>query len=155
MNKDRIDLMEKFGVCSVVMSYYSWIHKSFLVLSQLNRGSREMLDINYDAFLNSMNGNILWLEVDEHNKEVFLMPSSLFKLSFELNNADVLESFLVWIRNINDKEGYYFNQHFMHNRLWINQIWVDAILAETLYGDIDLIKATEVVKYAKNNIEDS
>ena len=155
MNKDRIDVMEKFGVCSVVMSYYSWIHKSFLVLAQLNRGSREMLDINYDGFLNSMNGNILWLEIDEYNKEAFLLPCSLFKLSFELNNSDVLKSFFVWIRNIKDKEGYYFNQHFMHNRLSINRIWVDAKLTETLFRDIDLIKATEVVNYTRNNIEDS
>ena len=57
MMSTRIDLVEKFGVCTVLMSYYGTTDQSFLLLSQINSKSREMLDMFYEEILNSMINN--------------------------------------------------------------------------------------------------
>ena len=51
MLSSHISLLKRFGKCSIIMTYFGAAHKSFLILTQLSRDAREMLDYNYDAFL--------------------------------------------------------------------------------------------------------
>ena len=52
MLSSRVSLLERFGKCSTIMTYFGATHKSFLILTQLSRDTRETLDYNYEAFLN-------------------------------------------------------------------------------------------------------
>ena len=152
MMTTRIPLLEKFGVCTVVMSYYGLTHRSFLLLSKLSSKSREMLDINYEGFLNSMMGNLFWIELDSSHidKLMIELPWDLFKYNIILSLESVLEVFLKIIENISSKTGHYFNEHFMHSRLWIDHITVGTNLAKKLYLSLDLLKKTEVIECTLN-----
>ena len=54
MLSSHISLLERFGTCSTIMTYFGATHKSFLILTQLSRDTRVMLDYNYEIFLNWM-----------------------------------------------------------------------------------------------------
>ena len=148
----HINLLGKFGTSSVIMPYYGETHKSFLLLSQLDRQSRDMLDGNFDAVLNWMMWNLTCLNIDGYNKEMLLMPWNLFKFSFNLVEESMLNVFIRLIERIKNKEGYYFNANFMHSRLWIDQIKIDTKFVNKLSPIIDLLKIIEVTDYIKQII---
>ena len=64
-----------------------------------------------------------------------------------LNSEIEANTFLQFLQDINDKKGYYFNQHFMHSRLWIESIEVKDKLVAILYPSLELLKTTEVSDY--------
>ena len=41
---NRIELFERFGLCTEVSKYYGYAHRSYLVIAKLSKKSREMLD---------------------------------------------------------------------------------------------------------------
>ena len=147
MMSTRIDLVEKFGVCTVLMSYYGTTDQSFLLLSQINSKSREMLDMFYEEILNSMINNTTCLWLDKNFKKELYLPWNLFKLKIMLDSDIKANIFLQFLQDINDKKGYYFNQHFMHTRLWIESIEVKDNLVAILYPSLELLKTTDVSDY--------
>ena len=147
MMSTRIDLVEKFGVCTVLMSYYGTTDQSFLLLSQINSKSREMLDTFYEEILNSMINNTTCLWLDKNFKKELYLPWNLFKLKIMLDSDIKANIFLQFLQDINDKKGYYFNQHFMYTRLWIESIEVKDNLVAILYPSLELLKTTEVSDY--------
>ena len=148
----RITLLEMFGTSSVIMPYYGTTHQSFLFLSKLNIHSREMLDNNFDGFLNWMMKNLVWIIIDdEYRGDMLFLPCSLFKFTIRLNCDALISKFLKFIENINNKTGYYFNNHFMNSRLWVDIIEVKSEDAEKLYSSLKLLEAIEVIDYIMRN----
>ena len=145
----HINLLGKFGTSSLIMPYYGETHKIFLLLSQLDRQSRDMLDGNFDAFLNWMIRNLTCLNIDAYNEEMLLIPWNLFRFSFNLMEESILNKFIRLIERINNKEGFYFNANFMHSRLWIDQIKIDTKFVNKLSPIMDLLKIIEVTDYTK------
>ena len=142
MMTSRVPLLEKFGVSFIVVSYFGSTHQGFLLLSKLNKRSRAMLDENYEAFLNSMIGN----NVSNKSLEWLNLPWDLFKYNIVLRNNNALNRFIKMISNINDRNGFYFNEHFMHSRLWIEEFILSANLAEKVYPHLELLKSTEAIQ---------
>ena len=85
MEKSGISLLEKFSTTTVIMPYYGPAHSSFLVLSKLNRKSREMLDQFYEEILNWMLKYAICLTIDDRREELLLLPINLFKFLIFLN----------------------------------------------------------------------
>ena len=141
-----INLFEKFGVCTVLLPYYGTVDRSFLLLSQLNWRSRVMIDDYFEEILNWLIWNITLLKIDEEWQEKFLLlPSNLFKFEIILNWEELVNTFLSKIQSINDKKGYYFNEHFMHSRLYIELLRVKDNFVLKLFPHIDLLKTTEII----------
>ena len=148
MLSTNIALFEKFGVRAVIMSYYGTTDQSFLLLSQLNRKLREMFDESYEGILNSMINNTTCLRIDRQDEEWKLsLPWNLFKFRIILNSEEITKTFLLHINNINDRKGYYFNQHYMHSRLCIKFLEINHTYANILYPSIELLKSIEVYDY--------
>ena len=153
MLSTNIALFEKFGVRTVLMSYYGTTDQSFLLLSQLNRKLREMLDESYEGILNSMINNTTCLLIDCQDEEWKLsLPWNLFKFRIILNSKEAINEFILHINNIYDWKGYYFNQHYMHSRLCIDSLEVKHEYVNILYLSIELLKSIEVNDYINKNI---
>ena len=147
----NIALFEKFGVRTVIMSYYGTTDQSFLLLSQLNRKLREMLDESYEGILNSMINNATCLLINREDEEWKLsLPWNLFKFRICLNSEEITKTFLLYINHINDRKGYYFNQHYMHSRLWIDSLEIDQKYVNILYPSLEILKSIEVIDYINN-----
>ena len=153
MLSTNIALFEKFGVRTVLMSYYGTTDQSFLLLSQLNRKLREMLDESYEGILNSMVSNTTCLRINNKDEEWRLsLPWNLFKFKIFLNTKEAISEFILHINNINDRKGYYFNQHYMHSRLWIDSLEINQKYVNILYSSLEILKSIEVIDYINNNI---
>ena len=153
MLSTNIALFEKFGVRAVIMSYYGTTDQSFLLLSQLNRKLREMLDESYEGILNSMINNTTCLRIDYEDEWWKLsLPWNLFKFKIRLDSEEKTNEFMLHINNINDRKGYYFNQHYMHSRLWIDYLEIYQKYVNILYPSLELLKSIEVIDYINNNI---
>ena len=151
MLSTRITLLERFGPWSVIIPYFGTTDRSFLLLSQLSRKSRDMLDCYFEEVLNWMAANTTCLLVyTEGQGRIMLLPSCLFRFEITLDWEGLVNTFLILINNVNNKEGYYFNQHFMHSRLRIDRLKVNDALVKNLYPSLELLKATEVVDYIEN-----
>ena len=153
MEGSRISILEKFGVSSVIMSYYGPSHKSFLLLSRLSRKSRFMLDEFYDAVLNSFLESATVLTITEENSKMMFLPSDLFRFVIYLEGEKMVEVFLKFIDNRQARKGYYFNTHFMHKRLCIWRIYVDPEIVECLLSYVDTFKSIKILSdnYSKSN----
>ena len=153
MLSTNIELFEKFGVRTVLMSYYGTTDQSFLLLSQLNRKLREILDESYEGILNSMINNATCLLINREDEEWKLsLPWNLFKFKIFLNSKEAINEFILHISNINDRKGYYFNQHYMHSRLCIKFLEINHTYTNILYPSIELLKSIEVYDYINKNI---
>ena len=151
MLSTRITLLERFGPWSVIIPYFGTTDRSFLLLSQLSRKSRDMLDCYFEEVLNWMTANTTCLLVySEDQGRIMLLPSCLFRFEITLDWEVLVNTFLILINNVNNKEGYYFNQHFMHSRLRIDSLKVNDALVKNLYPSLELLKTTEVVDYIVN-----
>ena len=146
----RAPLLEKFGIWTVVMSYFGKTHQSFILLSKLNKQSRAMLDKNYEAFLNSMIKNNVCLKFNRRTKSTLYLPWDLFKYSICLFDENALNTFINVIQKIKDKNGYYFSKHFMHSRLCINEFIILSDLIENFYPKIEQLKTFEAIKCTKS-----
>ena len=121
MLSSHVSLLEKCGTCSTIITYFRATHKSFLILTQLSRDTREMHDYNYEAFLNWMIWNNSTLYLQYVKKKITDLPWDLFKYWIYFGCESKVIPFIELIQNINDKNEYYFNEHYMSNRLIINK----------------------------------
>ena len=141
----RIKLMEKLGTCSIIMPYLNHADRSFLLLTRLSRKSRNMLNYNYEGIMNWIMSTAVWLKIEnEDQKELLFLPWDLFKFSINLgNNDELIDTFIKFIMNINDLKGYYFKEHYIHKRLWIDKIIINDSKVSKLYPILELLKATK------------
>ena len=145
-----IPIFKKFGVCLTVMSYFGHTHQSFLLLSYLNRESREKLDENYEAFLNGLMPNLAQNDYKKGQEKNIDLPCDLFKFNLMLNTEADIVSFLRVVDNIHNKKGYYFNQHYMHTRLYSELAWIVVEFVDKLYPHLDSLKDIEIVEFIQS-----
>ena len=113
-----------------------------------------MLDESYEGILNSMINNTTCLRIDCQDEQWKLsLPWNLFKFRIVLTSNEITKEFLLHINNINDRKGYYFNQHYMHSRLWIDSLEIDQKYVNILYPSLELLKSIEVIDYINNIFE--
>ena len=144
MQSSQVRILEKFGVSSVVMLYFGYAHQSFLLLSRLSKGSRAMLDDFYREIVNWLfEWNILISINDQNTKEMFL-PSDLFKFTIDLKNESILREFIEFIRMRHQHKGYYFNAHYMHERLRISKLYILPNLIQELAPDYDILNSIKL-----------
>ena len=144
MLSSRIWLLEKFGTSLVVISYFGPAHKSFLLLSQFNKKSREMMDKKFEGIMNWIVRTSICLKIEVNIKRIFL-PWNLFRFDISINTEQWMKAFLKLIQNINDKNGYFFNEHFLHSRLLIDQLNIKTELIKNLYPAIKLLEEIEII----------
>ena len=142
----RISLLEKFGTCTVIMPYFGHTHRSFLLLSQLNKGSREMLNEFYEGILNWLIETTIWLRLNyDDQKKILFLPWNLFRFDLILNSKVKIESFILLIESIHNKKGYYFNEHFMHSRLCLERLHIESSLLELSDTTFELFQKTKII----------
>ena len=141
MESNRIQLIEKFGICTQVVKYYGYAHHVFLLISRLNKKSREMMDKNYDGIINSLNHHAIIISISEDNKEMMFLPSDLFKFSISLKWEKTTLAFLQLISNIKEKNGYYFNKIFMHEKIWILSVYANIDQLDIIYPYLEDLKS--------------
>ena len=139
MMNPRISLMEKIGFLTIIMPYYESSHISFLLLSKLDSKTMQILNDNYEGLLNSMveyNACLILNGVEN----IFRLPWDLFRYSIVFYSQKDIKDFAILIENINSKIGWYFNKHYMNNRLNIRKFCVQTYLVRALYPNFDLLK---------------
>ena len=143
-----IPILNRFDTISAIMPYYGYSHKSFLLLSSLCTTTRKKLDEFYEAFVYLMRQNLLFVEIKLDLNNLFL-PIDLFGISIsKLIGKTVLESFVKFIKNLNESKGWYFNKHYMHSQIVLkNWIPVDYFWIKELYHNLSILKSIQVVVF--------
>ena len=155
METSQVRILEKFGVSSVIMPFFGYAHQSFLLLSRLNRGSRAMLDDFYREMVNWLfEWNTLVKVTDDNIKTLFL-PSDLFKFWIDLKYEWTMNKFIEFITMKHQHKGHYFNQHYMHERLWISTLFIRPVLIQKLIPFFDVLKSIKVINESDWTISDS
>ena len=145
METSQVRILEKFGVSSFVMPYFGYAHQSFLLLSQLSRGSRAMLDDFYREIVNWL---IEWntlIKVADDNIKTLLLPYDLFKFWIDLNDEETINKFIEFLTMKNQHKGHFFNEHYMHERLWISTLFIRPDLIQKLIPYFDILKWIKVI----------
>ena len=96
MEVSRIIILEKLSLITVVMPYYSYTHRIFLVLSMLSKKSRFILKSNYGAFRKAMLKYTLEKNSKIKDLANLYLPLDLFKfrIGYSISNWDDLIIFL-------------------------------------------------------------
>ena len=124
MEDDKIRILEIFSLVSKIIPYYGWNHRMFLILSQLNKASRNKLDQFYEEFVNISEKFRLEVIVDEHSQHKLKLPADFFRFHLIDKWEENLEIFINFTCMIEKKEGWYFEGHYLHEHLCFNDIWV-------------------------------
>ena len=155
MENSKVSVLENFSLISKIMPYYGHTHKAFLVLSCLSKNTRQKLDEYYNEFWSIMQELWINLFIDHELINRLELPWDLFRFNLTLNN-DVIQNFIEWTINILDGIGYYFNNHFMHTRIKIDDILLSSqLICEILYyyETLDSIKITNDLYFYKDKNE--
>ena len=144
MQSSQFRILEKFGVSSVIMPYFGYTHQSFLLLSRLSKGSRAMLDDFYQEIVNWLFEWNTVIYINDHNTEAMFLPSDLFKFTIDLKNESILQKFIEFIRMKHQHKGYYFNTHYMHERLRISNLYIRPDLIKELAPDFDILNSIKL-----------
>ena len=144
MQSFQVRILEKFGVSSVVMPYFGYAHQSFLLLSRLSKGSRTMLDDFYREIVNWLFKWNTVISIDDQNAKAMFLPSDLFQFTIDLKNESILQEFIEFIRMRHQHKGYYFNAHYMHERLRISKLYILPNLIQELAPDYDILNSIKL-----------
>ena len=89
MERNSILILEKLSLLSIVIPYYDFLHNSFLVVSTLSKGTRQMLIENYTVFRRIMFKYSLTKE-DILIKDLWQLrlPSDLFRFKIARYSLD-------------------------------------------------------------------
>ena len=155
METFQVRILEKFGVSSVVMPYFGYAHQSFLLLSRLSRGSREMLDDFYHEMINWLLEWNTLIDVTDDNIKMLFLPSDLFKFWIDLKDEGTMNKFIEFITMKHQHKGHYFNQHYMHERLWISTLFILPVLIQKLIPYFDILKSVKAINECEWTIADS
>ena len=144
MSWNRILLLERLGTTSMIIPYCGKTHKIFLLLSKLSTKSRKLLNDYYEGIMNALLEFNLEIEASGSNIAWLFLPWDFFKFSIRLNSKNDWSTFLMFIDNIQQKKGHYFNDRYMHERLCIRSVEFNSEAIDVLYPSIDSFKAIKV-----------
>ena len=144
MDATQVRILEKFGVSSVVLPYFGYAHQSFLLLSRLSRRSRAMFDDFYREIVNWLFEWNMWVSTTDHNTKILYLPSDLFKYSIDLNDKNILNEFVEFIKMRHQHIGHYFNEHYMHERLWITNFYIRPEFIQELVSYFDILNSIKL-----------
>ena len=88
--------------------------------------------------------NTTFIRENDTDAMLFL-PSDLFCLYLLLNSKFMVEKFETFIKNISERIGYYFNQHYMHEKLSIHGIHIRSDFIPKMYEYVGLLKSIKTV----------
>ena len=143
MERTNINIFENFAVISVILPYFSYTHRIFLLLSSLWVGSRNKFDEFYDEFRNVMRK--YWMKLDTiKNPNILKFPWDLFKFTISVKSKTDLNNFIEFVINISERKFNYFHKHFIHEKIFVFSTTIDFEFVEQLYPFIEIIKSIEV-----------
>ena len=147
MEKSKIPMLCRFDTISQIMPYYARTHKAFLLLSSLCSASRLKLDEFYDEFINSMTEFWTVIELNSWSRfDYSFLPNDLFRVSISCYSEESIEALIKFCDNLRDLKGWYFNKHYMHSKVKIQDyVVVDIELIQKLHPYIDILKSTQVI----------
>ena len=73
METTRIQLLEKFGICTQVAKYYGYACQAYLLIARLNKRSRDMIYNNYEGMIYSLRLHTPTISISEKNKDMLLL----------------------------------------------------------------------------------
>ena len=144
MDATQVQILEKFGVSSVVLPYLGYAHQSFLLLSRLSGRSRAMLNDFYREIINWLFEWNMCISTADHSSKMLYLPSDLFKFQIDLNYKEILKKFIEFISTRNQHIGHYFNEHYMHEKLWISTFYFRPEFIKELVPYIGIIKSIKL-----------
>ena len=84
------------------------------------------------------------ISINDQNTKAMFLPSDLFKYSINLKNESILQEFIEFIRMKHQHKGYYFNSHYMHERLKIFNLFIQPDLIQALVFDLDILNSIKL-----------
>ena len=144
MENTKVPLFENFNLTTRVLPYYSYAHNSFLLLSTLCSRSRAKLDEFYWEFRKAMCK--YWTKLFYQKDKYPIFPSDLFEISFYCYNEKQANSLIKYLEDIEERKGYYFNSHYMHEQIFINYIILGYQCVKNLIPYVDSLKSIKVTK---------
>ena len=72
------------------------------------------------------------------------LPSDLFNFTIDLKNESILQEFIEFIRMRHQHKGYFFNAHYMHERLRISNLFIRPDLIQELVSDFDILNSIKL-----------
>ena len=84
------------------------------------------------------------ISIDDQNVKAMLLPSDLFKYSIDLKSESILQEFIEFIRMRHKHKGYYFNAHYMHERLKFFNLYIRPDLIQELAPDHDILNSIKL-----------
>ena len=147
MDRSKIPMLNRFDAISHIMPYYGQTHRAFLLLSSLCSKTRNKLDEYYDEFVKVMREYWMQVWVDsKYSQDHIFLPNDLFEVSFILSNKEMVEPFIKFIKNLSSSKGWYFNSHYMHSEIKIQDpVRVKFDLIKELVAYVDLLKSIQVI----------
>ena len=145
METFQVCILEKFGVSSVILPYFGYAHQSFLLLSRLSQGSRAMLNDFYREMVNWLFEWNMRILIPDRNIKMLYLPSDMFKYSIDLKNEVLFQEFIEFLTMIDQHKGYYFNEHYMHERLRILSVYIRSDMIQKLVPHFDILKSIKVI----------
>ena len=147
METNRVWLFDRISLISVIIPYYSKTDQAFLLLSSLCSKSRNKLIEFYDEFKKIMKNYWSYLHLDIYNIKLIYLPSDLFIFDIMLTNVTSTEIFIDFVNCLKQKQGYYFENHFMHEQLMFNNIQIYSNLTESLSSLRDTLRTLKTFNY--------
>ena len=141
MENDRVNILDSFAIISKIMPYYGWTHKYFLVLSQLWSSTRSKLDEFYHEFRMIKEKSLFHLKISSLNIDKLFFPNDLFTFEVELKSKEDASMFILFIKNLQQKDGWYFNDNYMHEDVSIFVIHMSFDLTNELEPYVGAMKS--------------
>ena len=79
------------------------------------------------------------------------LPWDLFRFSININDDEMADNFIDVINNIYNKIGYYFNNHFMHERIWVLKIHIESTVFEKIYQVYNILNEILAIEISNDN----
>ena len=149
--ESRIPILENIVLNSVIMPYYSYTHKAFLLLSSLYSRSRRKLDDFYEEFRSAMKNYCMNI-YQSRNPKVLSLPWDLFRFNFSISTVERVNCFIEFLSNLKERKGYYFNTHFMHQQIWLTDIVLTPLFIEKILPYVEDMKQINTFLYSEKFI---
>ena len=114
-----------------------------------------MLDDFYREMVNWLFEWNTLIDVTDNSIKTLFLPSDLFKFWIYLDNEETINKFIEFITMKHQHKGYFFNQHYMHERLWISTLLIRPVLIQKLIPYFDILKSIKAINDNDWTITDS